>query len=202
MCAQLPVPPTLSPPALPQHPCPSAGSPWPSRAGRARAGMGHQLPCIPFAGQEQFLQHWRSQLAALPRLQWTGGSRVRRLFSRPHFDGVSGASLELSFLSLPFAVHAAGQGIYKRSSATGDVQNHLGATHLLSQSRLGLTLWAAERGSEQSFWQACVRRGVRGGGRNGTSAAEPSVNVRSWFESRSLKWSDVSSVAVGSIGLN
>ena len=70
---------------------------------------------------------------------------------------------------MSFAVHAAGQGIYKRSSAAGDIKSRLGATRLLFQSCLGLTLWADERASEQAaeqtIWHTRVRRGVRGGGR-------------------------------------
>jgi len=59
-----------------------------------------------------------------------------------------------------------------------------------------------EKGSKQTFWGAHVRRSVRGGGRKSVSAVGPSLNVRGWFESQSLKQSDVSSVAVGSIELN
>lgn len=79
-------------------------------------------------------------------------------------ESVPGAPFKLDFLSSSFAAHAAGWGICKRSSAAGDIQSCLGATCLLSQSCPGLRLWATERGSEQTFWGACVRKDVRGRG--------------------------------------
>lgn len=170
LCAQFPAPPTPSPPGPRQQLCPLAKQGEESRGRNGPPAASHtSLVCsagaIFLQHRSNFLQRWRSQFTAIPRLQWTGGSGVWHLFSRPCFDGVLGALFKLGFLSLSFAVHAAGQGIYKRSPAAGDIQSRLGATRFPFQSCLGLTFWADERASEQTIWHARVRRGVRGGGR-------------------------------------